>query len=200
MNSPLTAGWWNNGGGGPALSYATNNMVFNGPPANQSSVTLAVPAPGYTQTQAVADWAAQSVMTFAKIRDGTSNTIFFAERYTVCNTPSNPNLYVVHAWNIYDDAQTPTTLNPWGGAANWATAYDNPANGWDAASGFTGVVPQWAPNDAQCVGYYLQSFSPAVLLVGMGDGSVRGVGPNITLNTWRFANHPADGGTLGADW
>jgi prepilin-type N-terminal cleavage/methylation domain-containing protein len=182
---------WSHGVNGGALSYAANNMVFNGPPTPYG--------PGAGQ-QAVANWNAQSVDSFRTIRDGTSNTIFFAERYSSCNTQGN-NLFMQHTWNFYEDSQTDTQLNNRGGASDWVVGYDNPANGWDATDGkHPGHLPQWQPADAQCICYYLQAYSAGGLQVGLADGSVRMIAPNISLLTWALANHPADGQGMPPDW
>jgi hypothetical protein len=38
------------------------------------------------------------------------------------------------------------------------------------------------------------------IIVGMGDGSVRGINPNISLKTWKMAADAADGQVLPAEW
>jgi len=173
---------------GASLSYAANNMVFNGPPQAVGS------------TQAVNNGSGQSVAAFRTIRDGTSNTIFFAERYAQCNSPGQ-NLFMGHAWAWYEDAQQGTGLNPsTPGSRDWVVGYDNPANGWASVSGIPGALPQWRPDDASCVCYYLQSYSSGGLQVGLGDGSVRSITPTISLTTWSFANHPSDGQPMPPDW
>jgi prepilin-type N-terminal cleavage/methylation domain-containing protein len=108
-------------------------------------------------------------------RDGTSNTIVFAERYSVCN----------------------------GVQRNWAE---------DAGAGFTcqtpfGIciyttaLPQWRPTDAVCnPNGMVQSYSAGGIQVGLGDGSVRSVTPDISATTWADALTPADGNPLGPDW
>src|SRR5262249_14051403 len=150
--------------------------------------------------QAVNDGTGQAVTAFRTIRDGTSNTVFFAERYSQCNSPGQ-NLYMAHTWNSYEDAQQTTGLNPsTPGSRDWIVGYDNPANGWASVSGIPGALPQWAPTDAQCICYYLQSYSAGGIQVGMGDGTVRMVNPSISVLTWSYANHPTDGNPLPADW
>jgi len=178
---------WSGSVNGGALSYAANNMVFMGPPHQVGN------------TQAINNTSGMAVASFRTLRDGTSNTIFFAERYSQCNSPGN-NLYMAHTWNFYEDAQIATALNNQGGANDWVVGYDNPANGWDATNGIPGALPQWRPDDATCVCYYLQSYSSGGMQVGLGDGSVRSITPMISLTTWRFANHPADGQPMPPDW
>jgi prepilin-type N-terminal cleavage/methylation domain-containing protein len=46
----------------------------------------------------------------------------------------------------------------------------------------------------------MQTPHPGVLLVALGDGSVRGVSTGISWTTWNFACNPGDGNVLGTDW
>jgi hypothetical protein len=39
-----------------------------------------------------------------------------------------------------------------------------------------------------------------VMVVGLGDGSVRSVSANISVQTWQRANDPRDGNVLPSDW
>ena len=173
---------------GASLSYAANNMVFNGPPQLVGS------------TQSVNQGSGQAVTAMRTIRDGTSNTIFFAERYAQCNSPGQ-NLFMGHAWAWYEDAQQGTGLSPGtAGTSDWVVGYDNPANGWASVSGIPGALPQWRPDDASCVCYYLQSYSSGGIQVALGDGSARSIAPSISLTTWAYANHPSDGQPMPADW
>jgi prepilin-type N-terminal cleavage/methylation domain-containing protein len=64
---------------------------------------------------------------------------------------------------------------------------------WDAP-------PQTNIALADCDKSRLQSFHTSVVLVGMGDGSVRPVTGNVSWKTWYSAISPADGIPLGSDW
>jgi prepilin-type N-terminal cleavage/methylation domain-containing protein len=200
FSTPISPTW--GGAGAPSagvLSYAANQMVFQGPPQQTGANVLAAGplynGPNYIVPSSIGWASSQATASIPKtFRDGTSNTIMFAERYAVCNNRNvNPTFAAEHTWN-YLEWPNGTSF---GGVGVWGVGYDNPANGWDGTDGTLGSLPQWAPTDPQCVGYYIQSFSDGVLQVGMADGSVRGLGPGLTLDDWRFLNHPADGQMVG---
>jgi len=46
----------------------------------------------------------------------------------------------------------------------------------------------------------VQSFSSGAIMVGLGDGSVRGVTGNVSQVTWGRAVEPKDGFPMGNDW
>jgi prepilin-type N-terminal cleavage/methylation domain-containing protein len=122
--------------------------------------------------------SASLVRTF---RDGTSNVVIFAERYGVCNDIDN-------MWPIaHDEPQTPMFAYNWDYLHGWTTI-----NRLD-------LLFQIAPVAADCDPYNTQT-AHRVMTVGLGDGSVRGVGAGLSLTTWRNAILPADGNTLGPDW
>jgi prepilin-type N-terminal cleavage/methylation domain-containing protein len=106
----------------------------------------------------------------ANFTDGLSNTMFFAERYQMCN-------------------QTPTG---WGysGETDWAPMFAYSSN----------ARFQVQPSQANCNPSLPQSIHNGGIQVGLGDGSVRLVQNGITPQTWYFATDPADGMVLGADW
>jgi prepilin-type N-terminal cleavage/methylation domain-containing protein len=194
---------WSNRG---ATSYAPNWHVFRG---------------GWGE-----DWQTGGVNRFAKIGDGLSNTIFFAERYAVCGDPSTSwdgtARYMEHIWG--DDGSNtgpisevwtlnsnetgfwvhglPGALSGNGGspAANWQSQPNYP---WSYAVVFqnkpvpTGSLAS-VPN--LCNPLLLQSMSSGGINVAMGDGSARVVGPTVTQSTWGRAIDPNDGGELGSDW
>ncbi|MGH7174655.1 MAG: DUF1559 domain-containing protein [Gemmataceae bacterium] len=106
----------------------------------------------------------------ASITDGTSNTIFFAQRYQMCNAQP-------HAWG-YD------------GWYYWA-----PMFAYYSTEKF-----QAAPEVKDCDPERAQSLSPAGIQVGLGDGSVRFLTPKLSSYTWLLACQPNDGLPMPADW
>jgi prepilin-type N-terminal cleavage/methylation domain-containing protein len=188
-NSGLT--WGDRG----AASYAANWYVFRG---------------GWNE-----DWQQGGVSRFpASIPDGTGNTIFFAERYAVCGNPGGNSdaavgagVYAEHIWGEDGQGSGPCWRNYSGNyhvleaPSFWAEpptfSYYNPPNNYPWAQM---PLPQIAPIPIQCDPKRLQAFNIGGILVGMGDGSVRGVSPGISQQTWGRAVAPADGGVLGTDW
>jgi hypothetical protein len=56
-------------------------------------------------------------------------------------------------------------------------------------------------DDTTCTNFLLPSSAhTAVMIVGLGDGSVHGVSSSISTNTWWLALLPNDGYPLGKDW
>jgi len=122
------------------------------------------------------------------IPDGTTNTIGFAERYagysqynwaslafhpcaTDCGTWSNSFAY--WPWvNQISSGQTPFQIQP-------ATTGGPP----------TGAHP-----------YLAQGSHSGAMLVGLMDGSVRGVTAGMSYTTFNGAVQPNDGAVLGSDW
>jgi len=172
-----------------ASSYAANWHVFRG---------------GWDE-----DWQRGGVMRFpASITDGTTNTIFFAERYVICGPGggSTGNVYAEHIWGEDGQNSGPTGVNYGGNNVFFAPSFWSPPYQAHPESNLANYpwsfMPlfQVAPKQSACDPKLLQSFSSGGIQVGLGDGSVRSVSPGVSQATWGRAVDPNDGGVLGADW
>jgi prepilin-type N-terminal cleavage/methylation domain-containing protein len=106
--------------------------------------------------------------------DGTSNTIVFYERYAQPNWNINGLLYC------------------------WGPDYGPPILGYK--KWMLHLPPQAAIPPDVVDPYRASGAHPNVVLVGLADGSVRGVSPDISPHTWKYAQLPDDGRVLGSDW
>jgi prepilin-type N-terminal cleavage/methylation domain-containing protein len=151
-----------------ACSYGANNYVFGNPPQGNTLGMCRIPA---------------------SIRDGTSNTAFFAEVFGTCGNGGNIN-----------------GSSEWGSL--WADSNSIWRPGYNLGPGKIGVFgypPSPLPQDypdfvSNCDPTTVQSGHDHGLHVGMGDGSVHWVSIGITAGTWAAANDPRDGSILGSDW
>jgi prepilin-type N-terminal cleavage/methylation domain-containing protein len=162
--SPMDPGYTTGLGtvsGRPVTTYPTNQYVFG--PTDQTSW-----------------WAASKGNIVTTMRDGTSQTIMFAEHYATCIDPS--------------DGQEYDML--------WCESNPYPYNygGDQCAAIMNTALPQFQPIPDKCVSTLYQSHQSGGILVGLGDGSVRQVAPGISQATWQAAILPDDGAVLGSDW
>jgi len=190
---PASGKTWDGNGPRGATSYAANWHVFRG---------------GWDE-----DWQTGGVNRIpASIPDGLTNTVFFAEWYSVCgvNGQATGSDYVERIWAEDGQNSGPrghanngnATFAPcfWAGGprSNWNTTVNYP---WSYAQ-----LPQFAPPvkalkaQGGCDPWRVQGFTSAGIQVGLGDGSVRMVGPSVSQQTWGRAIDPADGLPLGNNW
>jgi prepilin-type N-terminal cleavage/methylation domain-containing protein len=137
----------------------------------------------------------------AQVPDGASQTVFFAERFRNCSTapPTNGCTLPAWAWDTLVNGGDPWT-SPTYGAWN--------DNIWQLNAGGAGyddqptqsIAFQAGASAQACNWYVTQGGHTGSMIVGMGDGSVRGVAGTITLQTWLNACQPNDGNVLGSDW
>jgi len=138
----------------------------------------------------------------ASMPDGTSNTVVFAEKLTFCMiAPQGP---AQQAANGGACAGAGGTI--YCGGTQWcdplldffAPVYNILTNNGIVT---TAATPQFNPNyQTNCDPTRPSGMHTGVILVGMGDGSVRTVGNGVSPLTWMLANVPNDGQVLGSDW
>jgi prepilin-type N-terminal cleavage/methylation domain-containing protein len=130
------------------------------------------------------------IQRLTNVKDGTSNTIFMAEKMTLCqnttynnNAAGDPNYYNIWAYGR-------TAWKEW----NPVFAYQitGPASKFQ-------VMPSTG-GGATCDPRYATAPRSSGILVTLGDGSVRMVSASIDPNTWWAACTPNGGETLGSDW
>jgi prepilin-type N-terminal cleavage/methylation domain-containing protein len=173
---------WTEGNGGTWAhsSYGMNHAVYGTP--ND-------PIAGVTTIDKVTKGNAR--FTLLSITDGTSNTVGIAEQYARCG-PHDSNhqtsdgythkswaYNLTWAYNIapYFDTRLMTNL-PTGNLVITATMKSTP--------------PQSQPTVAACNPYGVQAID-GVCVVGLLDGSVRGVSPSVDQTTWCRVLWPNDG-------
>jgi prepilin-type N-terminal cleavage/methylation domain-containing protein len=132
-------------------------------------------------------------------RDGTSNTVAFAERFRNCSPDGAHGggcTLPAWAWN--------TIVN---GGDCWSSptfgAQDDgigQMNCGGAKFSNAGVGFQAGPSPQSCNWYVTQGNHTAAMMVALADGSVRTVGSGVSTQTWVNACNPGDGNPLGSDW
>jgi prepilin-type N-terminal cleavage/methylation domain-containing protein len=148
--------------------------------------------------------------------DGTSNTVLFSERYKYCNPSSGGHTDPVWAAQPWNSPNGQWAIPAFG----WTTYTNSPTiNGYNFpqlsnnTGNISGIYPdtgdygssngiafQAAPSSTNCNWYVLQSAHTAVMLAGLGDGSVRNCSTSMSVLTWTEACYPSDGYVLGTDW
>ncbi len=150
-----------------ASNYAGNYLVFGNPTANPPTTE------GNTQ--------------LAGIRDGTSNTIFYTERYGTCGTSGDSNSGSTLG-NLWGD--------PYPGFGPMLCLDGYTPSGYIRCPVFQSV-PDWI---TQCDSTKAQSPHYGGIHVALGDGSARFVGASINDEIWANLCDPRDGAVLKGDW
>ena len=120
--------------------------------------------------------------------DGTSNTIAMFERYSRCSLPVVATHNYADATTSFAAGTTPIAFPAYG--ATWISSIAAPTN----------PPYQIRPATNIATDYQAQSFASGTLLVGMCDGSVRGISTSVTAQTWHIAMGPQDGLVLPSNW
>jgi len=116
----------------------------------------------------------------ASLPDGTSNTIFFAEKLANCNSGSYPD-------NFWPD---------------WGPAFSSSDLGQPTTASAPGpqIKPTLSGTTAICDGGRASSMHTGGLNVALADGSVRFVSGSVSSSTWWSALTPAGNEVLGGNW
>lgn len=123
----------------------------------------------------------------ASFPDGTSNTIFFAEKYAICT-----NLNYPEGGNLWAYWLTGPDLRPYhpGFGVSW--------NGYSYGPGSKFLV-QPTPFNGNCDPTLASSPHSGGIHVAMADGSVRYLSASVSPYTWWYLCTPAGGETIPAD-
>jgi prepilin-type N-terminal cleavage/methylation domain-containing protein len=128
--------------------------------------------------------------------DGTSNVVMMAERYRNCS-PDSANgggcTLPAWAWNTIINGGDCWSSPTFG--AQEAGLNQMNCGGATITNGFQG-----GPSNQRCNWYMTQGGHPSTMLVGMGDGSVRGASTGIPVATWVMVARPNDGFASGPGW
>ena len=122
------------------------------------------------------NWQGDSIYP-ASIPDGTSNTIFYAEKYAGCGSPSpSGNMWA------------------WGGTATLRRSTPRPSparQNWQQ---------QPSPWQTSCNPTLASSAHTGGMNAAIGDGSVRFLKAGMSSTTFWLATSPNDGAVLPSDW
>jgi prepilin-type N-terminal cleavage/methylation domain-containing protein len=170
-SDPTTADGMNAPTGWAGTSYAANAQLFAHTDLN-----------GIQQ-----DWDRGA--SISKIRDGSSNTIAWAERYSDCYTGNPGPANGGSLWGVM--------WGPW-----WPIFMADATGGGSSYVGLgVNALFQIQPSGSStCDTYRAHSMNPGGLQVGLLDGSVRNVSEGVSPTTWWYACNPSDGQVLGSDW
>jgi prepilin-type N-terminal cleavage/methylation domain-containing protein len=173
------------------------------------------------------DWQINGKAMLGSIPDGSSNTIAFLDRRTICGQPGTATgiSYVERIWA--EDGQNANPVGAYYNAnvyfmpAYWVPVSDGnaPQYGVQDLGGLQAsmapyyklgypfrpgdlalAAPQINPSDNQCDPRRLATFGASGLQVLLMDGSVRNVRASINPRTLVQALVPNDGQVLGSDW
>ncbi|MBY0229393.1 MAG: DUF1559 domain-containing protein [Gemmataceae bacterium] len=138
-----------------------------------------------------------SYMTFDKITDGLSNTIFWCEGLANCSGGSSGISRT--GWNTDQSTYTYDFNNPGWSTGPFFSPYG--ASVWDYNNWtVTYKALENRPSPTACDAQLGQAYGANIVQIGLGDGSVRGLNVNISISTFQAAGSFQGDDILGSDW
>jgi len=138
------------------------------------------------------------------IKDGTSNTVMFAEKLSACQRPVDPAVPVSNAgnlWAYHCAGQDWSPIIGWNASA-WLAPNPPYMLNWNQPPQIQPIVTNVSATTPtkQCDVSRPSTGHSSSSVVGMADGSARLVSGDISQQTWQSAILPEDNIPLGSDW
>jgi prepilin-type N-terminal cleavage/methylation domain-containing protein len=149
--------------------------------------------------------------TLVSVKDGTSNTVMFAERLGSCMRPTAGGTTAGATanrafYNANDGGGPYIAMNvpeyvPGYSVPSWWSNYPGPLQiNWALPPQIQPTIQTQTSSSSEQCDASRPSTGHNVCLICMADGSVRDVNGRLSQQTWQSAILPADGIPLGSDW